>query len=237
MGHVLAMFDQIRVINLVDRPDRKREMMEQIDRVGGAAMNLAFYPAHRPFDAGDFPSLGARGCFESHLNVLRGARDSNAKSLLLLEDDFDFTRDGPLRTEATLKDLAASDWDFFYGAHLLPAHGRRNLAVIPPEESVVTASFLAFQGHVIAPLVDFLEGLLGRPAGSPDYGPMHVDGAYGIFREQHPELKTFGAFPVLGKQRSSRSDITPTDMLLDRWTGTRSLANMLRRGYNRITHK
>jgi len=124
--------------------------------------------------------------------------------------------------------------DIFHGAHLLPANGRNGLGQLSSDEPVVTASFVGFDGKVLGPLVEFLEAMLSRPAGSPDYGPMHVDGAYTIFRLLHPERTTFAAFPTLGRQRSSPSDITPSRMLLDRWGGTRPLASLLRRGYNAL---
>ena len=227
------LFDQVRIINLVDRPDRRREMTAQLSRLGAPAPHVSFYPAHRPADAGDFPSLGARGCFESHLAVLRSARDNGAGSLLILEDDLDFTRDGRERLDAVLGELSGRSWDFFYGAHVLATDDRRGLVEIAPDEQVVTASCLAFSGSVIPPLVDFLEGILTRPAGSPDYGPMHVDGAYTVFRMLNPHLVTVAAFPPLGRQRSSLSDITPGSMFLDRWYVTMPLAALLRRLYNR----
>jgi hypothetical protein len=232
--HVFECFEQVRIINLVDRPDRRREMIGELNRIGGLAPNIGFFEAHRPTDPGGFPSIGARGCFESQLAVLRSARDANVQSLLLLEDDVDFTRDGRARLSGLLPELFSRRWEFFYGAHLLPANGRRGLADVPPEEPVLTASFVGFAGAVLEPLVDFLEGILMRPPGSPDFGPMHVDGAYTVFRSLHPELVTLAAFPTLGRQRSSPSDITPGHMLLDRWSGTRPLARLLRRGYNAL---
>ena len=226
------LFEQVRIINLVDRPDRRREMVAQLDRMGALASNVEFYDAHRPSKAAGFPGLGARGCFESHLSVLRAARDAQARSLLLLEDDLDFTRDGRERLSGVLDDLARRSWDFFYGAHVLENDGRRGLLEIAADEPVMTASCLAFSGEVIPEVVDFLEGILTRPAGSPDYGPMHVDGAYTVFRMLNPDRRTFAAFPTLGRQRSSPSDITPGSMPLDRWSLTRPLAALLRRGYN-----
>jgi hypothetical protein len=166
--------------------------------------------------------------------VLRSARDAKVQSLLLLEDDLDFTRDGRARLSSLMPELFSRRWDFFYGAHLLPANGRQGLVDVPPDEPVLTASFLAFAGPVLEPLVDFLEGILTRPPGSPDFGPMHVDGAYTVFRSLHLELVTFAAFPPLGRQRSSPSDITPSNMLLDRWGTTRRIAAVLRRGYNML---
>ena len=231
---IFDLFEQVRIINLVDRPDRRREMTAQLERLGAMAPNVEFYDARRPDGAGDFPSPGARGCFDSHLSVLRSARDAKAKSLLILEDDLDFTRDGRQRLGGMIADLSARPWDFFYGAHLLAGNGRSGLVEIAADEPVMTASCLAFSGDVIPRMVDFLEGILGRPAGSPDYGPMHVDGAYTVFRMLNPERRTLAAFPTLGRQRSSPSDITPGDMLLDRWSLTRPLATLLRGGYNAL---
>lgn len=233
-GRVFDGFDRVRIVNLVDRPDRRREMIRELDRVGGAGPNVDFHDARRPDDPGGFPSIGARGCFESHLAVLRSARDAGARSLLLLEDDLDFTRDAGARLGKLLAELSGRQWSFFYGAHLLAADGRSGLAEVQAEEPVLTASFVGFDGAILGPLVEFLEGVLGRPPGSPDYGPMHVDGAYTVFRKLNPGCVTYAAFPPLGRQRSSPSDITPGNMLLDRWSPTRPLAALLRRGYNRL---
>lgn len=230
--YLFAPFGEVRIINLVDRPDRRHEMEDQLSRMGGLHPNLRFFDAHRPVDRGDFPSLGARGCFESQLSILRHARASSASSVLIIEDDFDFTRDGCTRRAALFDQLRVIEWDIFYGAHVLAPQGRSGLAPVPANESVLTASFVGFHARVLGPLVDFLEGILTRRAGSPEYGPMHVDGAYTVFRKLHPKYRTFAAFPPLGKQRRSRSDITPTDMLLDRWAPTMKLASALRRALN-----
>lgn len=224
----------MRIINLVDRPDRRREIIAELDRIGGLAPNMSFYDAHRPQSAGEFPSVGARGCFESHLAVLRSARDAGARNLLILEDDVDFTRDGPHRLIGILPELFGRPWDFFYGAHILPPDARKGLAEVPAEEPVATTSFVAIDGGTIGPFIEFLEGVLGRPAGSPDYGPMHVDGAYTVFRMLNSARVTLAAFPPVARQRSSPSDVTPGNMILDQWSGTERLAALLRRLYNRI---
>ena len=232
--HILDRFEQVRIVNLVDRPDRRREVIAELDRIGGMAPNISFYEAHRPDDTGGFPSLGARGCFESHLAVLRSARDAGARNLLILEDDVDFTRDGPDRLAKLVPQLFGQRWDFFYGAHLLAANGRQGLVEVPAAEPVATTSFVAIDGGTIQRFVEFLEGVLSRPPGSPDYGPMHVDGAYTVFRLLNPDCVTLAAFPPLARQRSSPSDVTPSNMVLDRWSGTRRIAASLRRLYNRV---
>src|SRR5689334_12871580 len=90
-AHAFKIFDEVRIINLVDREDRRREMSRQLERLGASPANASFFEAHRPVSRGEFPSLGARGCFESHLAVLSGARDRGVETLLLLEDDFEFS--------------------------------------------------------------------------------------------------------------------------------------------------
>ena len=232
MAHPFQIFDQVRIINLVDRADRRREMVDQLGRLGGWAPNISFFEAHRPGSPGEFPSLGARGCFESHLAVLEAAYLSGCQSLLILEDDFDFSRDGLARMAPVLSQLLAEDWALFYGAHVLPTRGREGLIRIDADEPVLTTSFVAFNGPVIPEITQFLEAMLLRPAGSPDYGPMHVDGAYTVFRSLNPQYTTFAAFPSLGRQRSSPSDISPRKTPFERWKATRIAVSTLRKGYN-----
>src|SRR4029078_8599415 len=104
---------------------------------------------------------------------------------------------GCRRMPVLFPELLGRQWDIFHGAHLLPANGRNGLGQLSSDEPVVTASFVGFDGKVLGPLVEFLEAMLSRPAWSPDYGPMHVDGAYAVFRLQHRERTAFAAFPAL----------------------------------------
>ncbi|MEX1060616.1 MAG: glycosyltransferase family 25 protein, partial [Methyloceanibacter sp.] len=69
----------ISIINLEHRTDRRIAMQKQLSRIGWQA---EFFAAIRPDIAADFPSIGARGCFLSHLAVLKNARDAGAKQLV-----------------------------------------------------------------------------------------------------------------------------------------------------------
>lgn len=231
MNNLLARFDSVRIINLPERTDRRREMTRELERVGANGNpRLAFFDAIRPDDAGPFPSRGARGCFMSHLQVLRQAVADDVGSLLILEDDLDFAVDVPDAVARQLRPLTGGGWNIFYGTyrlyepHLPPPAG----AVLPPDAAVETASFVAFDRAVLPRIVRFLEDMLQRPAGSPDYGPMHVDGAYSIFRLLNPDVATYVAPVQLGFQRSSRSDISETQRFFDKVPGLRWIANMAR---------
>jgi hypothetical protein len=210
---LLNLFDQIYIINLPERDDRRREMERQLRKVGvdAAAPKVRFFPATRPDSPGDFPSVGARGCFLSHLGVLEDAGARGLQRIVILEDDVNFVADFGRRSRPVLEALAELEWDLFYGGYRVrrppDRQAQPGLATLPATEGIGTAHFIAFQGDGIAAAARYLQAILTRPAGDPRGGPMHVDGAYSWFRKDNPHLRTLLADPELGYQRPSRSDI------------------------------
>lgn len=178
-------------------------MEEQLSRIGWHAH---FFPATRPPDAANFPSVGARGCFLSHLSVLRNARNVGAEQLVILEDDVDFVYGFPEQWKFSMAALQDQKWSIFYPGHILDSLPA-GLSIISPSVAVRCAHFMVVNGAAISSLVNGLEKILSRPAGHPLGGPMHVDGAYSTIRAQDHTLVTYAHFPVLGYQRSSRTDI------------------------------
>ncbi len=91
----MELFDAIYIINLPARTDRRSEMLEQFRRAGISEpeTRLVFFEAVRPPDQGGFPTVGARGCFLSHLGVLKAAVAAGHSSILVLEDDLNFVDD------------------------------------------------------------------------------------------------------------------------------------------------
>ena len=236
MSHPLSSFDRVAIINLPERADRRRETTAEIERIGGFdGGRIEFVDAYRPADPGPFPSIGARGCFMSQLSVLQQARADQVDRLLILEDDVQFVPDFAARMAALAPVIASGDCNIFYGAYTEPQRGNaRGWAPIGAEQPLTTASFIGFDRTTVARLVPFVEAMLERPAGSPDYGPMHVDGAYTVFRKLHPDVITIAAVPPVSGQRSSRSNITESGMLLDRVPALRGVGNALRRLRDRV---
>jgi glycosyl transferase family 25 len=183
------------VINLESRPDRRSKMQKQLDEIGWQA---EFIKAIRPEDRGPFPSLGARGCFLSHVELLRRGEGSN---VILMEDDLSFV-EGASRLWAAAVAKLPADWSIFY-----PAHDLGN-GIIDPKTAVVCAHMVVFKDSIVSRILRELEIIMSRPAGHPMGGPMHVDGAYSTIRAQNPDIRTYAFSPSLGYQRSSRSDIT-----------------------------
>jgi len=179
--------------------------------VGFRSSSVRLFEAVRPEAPGDFPSIGARGAFLSHLGILKEARTQNLQRILIFEDDLNFVPDFPTKIGTVVEELERKDWSVFYGGYVLPSslepESREALIHADPSLPIQTAHFVGFRGQAIGEAVCFLEKLLTRPGGDLQGGPMHVDGAYSWFRAAFPHRLTLLATPQLGYQRSSRSDI------------------------------
>jgi hypothetical protein len=210
-SRLLSVFDRVHIINLRRRADRLRDVRSQIGRLGLALGDrIDRFEACSFDEPGDFPTAGTRGCFHSHLTILQDAARDGVGSVLILEDDLDLAGDIEERLPPTLDALVETPWAVFYGAVL---EGRSGVAdgspitLADPDVGVMGAHFIAFRAETIGEVARYLEAILERPAGSPDGGPMHVDGAYSWYRQSHPQRATFVANSDLGVQRPSRTDI------------------------------
>jgi len=229
---LLDVFDRVRIINLRARADRRTEVRRQLARLGLEidGEKIAYHDACRPTDAGNFPSIGALGCFTSHLDILTEARAAGAANVLILEDDVDFTSLVEHRLPLALESLVRSPWSIFYGGFETDENAMtsRPLSAASPELGIRTTHFVAFARDAIELAVPYLSEMARRPNGDPAGGPMHVDGAYNWLRRAYPALRTQLATPMLGHQRPSRTDIH-TLGLVDRAPGLRELAAVARR--------
>lgn len=213
---MLTQFDQVYVINLDSRPDRLREMAAQLRSIGyDFDSRIQRFPAVKVGEPGGFRSLGAHGCFLSHLGCLERARESGARSVMILEDDVDFSP-GFLQRQRLLADrLQVDDWGMFYGgghfggaappAQSPPGSGWR---MVPADVLIWTTHCVSVREPWLSLVHDYLRAMLGRSAGHPDGGPMDVDGAYSWFRRVK-QVPTLMAWPEIAVQRPSSSDITP----------------------------
>jgi len=225
---ILAYFSKAYVINLPSRTDRRRDIEAMFDRVGLTDWRgrVEFFPAVRPDSPGGFATLGARGCFLSHLGVLKRAAEEGGANVLIMEDDLEIDPRIVASTGPIIEILDRDAWDFAYLGHILGDDLEGFAPLAPHQGTIRTTHFMAVSAAVIPRVVDYLESLLGRPAGHPEGGPMDVDGAYSSFRARYPEVKTLVARPSLGGQRSSSSDVRPG--WIDRVPGARHLTNTAR---------
>lgn len=194
---VFQHFNRVRIINLADRADRKREIKRHLRPLGWSPAESDFLVASRPASPGPFVSRGAHGCFQSHAHAVKEASKAG-ESLLILEDDCSF------RAEA--RTYQVPDCDIFYG-------GWNEIS--NDGDYVVGSHCMGFSRRAIQLLDTYLSGFLSAPADAkamtePGFDPAikpGIDGVYVWFRRAYPELTT--VFADLSFQRSSRSDVTP----------------------------
>jgi glycosyl transferase, family 25 len=208
MPSVIDLFDKSYIINLPERRDRYKTMRRELEKVGIflPSDKVEIFPAVKKTERGEFPSVGARGCFLSHLAILRQAKKLGLNNVLIMEDDLSFSNLFIKNQQALTTEIQQLEWDILYLGHIETVKATTT-SFQPFSQALRTTHFLAINASVIERLVHFFEKFLSRPAGHPDGGPMHVDGAYSTFRQQNPEVITLIATPTLGFQRPSLSDI------------------------------
>jgi glycosyl transferase, family 25 len=230
-----SLFHAIYLINLRERTDRKRELEAELCSVGllPGDPKLVWLNAVRPETSGEFPNIGAYGCFLSHLACLQAASASKRARILIMEDDACFPRSAASRLRDTLLSLKSSEWQIWYGGHLFfgidQPYSQGWGTLIDRTVAVQRAHCIGFQGTTtIDSIRRFLELILTRPAGHIEAGPMHIDGAYTTWRTLNPEAVTRATIPEICIQRASRSDIATVGMI-DRYAVTRVIARPLRK--------
>ena len=225
-------FDRVYVINLPSRTDRLHETIAELKSVGinHDHPKLTVFPAVRPSDPGGFRTVGARGCFLSHLSVLDHAVSRGHTRIMILEDDVKFEALAAERWPLIVKELRDVDRAIFYGGHrseqprmVAPS----NTIAFPPDQAVLCTHCVAFIGTTVLEARDHLAATLIRPPGHPDGGPMDVDGAYSWFR-RIGGVRSVAAVPALATQRASRTDISDARWY-DKVTGIKSFVNTMRR--------
>lgn len=216
-------FDKVYIINLATRQDRRDEMQIELQKIGLslAHPDIYLFPAVRPDNYEGWPSLGAKGCFMSHYQVLQDAKANGYGKILIIEDDLNFVSNFNAMLQTLVGQLSAVQWDVFYGGYEVLDGNQADIAsltasaaaeskayqLISHQMPLRTTHCVGFNKQTIATLVDYLGAMAARPSGDPKGGPMHVDGAYSWFRREHATVKTLIALPQLGYQRSSATDI------------------------------
>ncbi len=231
--------DGIYVINLAERDDRRREMAEQFAKLGisWSTPQVKLYTAVRPDSVGDWPSLGAKGCFTSHYEIIRQAFDQQMSNVLILEDDCDFSQEAPTRLASQLQHLNQSAWDIAYLGHTVtPAADDQILEGWFQTRQPIPQTHCYLVNRSIMPaLLNFCEQVMQRPGGHPDGGPQHYDGALNTFFFQNPGCVVKLSAPSMGEQRSSRSDISTGRM--DQLPVMRTVWNTLRTVKKRLSKR
>jgi glycosyl transferase, family 25 len=237
MKRIVEYFDRSYIINLSDRPDRRRQVEREflLAGVNVPSERVHFYTAFRPADKGGFADIGTRGCFTSHRNVLALAHRDHLRNVLVFEDDVSFRSVGTSFERQLLKQLSSEDWDVvFFGYALPPEEALKGLKgpLTRWPNDIMCTHFLAVNGRFIKSMVQYMDECESRPRGHPAGGPMPADGAYNHVRYINPNINLLISIPSLALQRSSRTDVAQNHFL-DRAVWLRPIL----RGMRAIVHR
>jgi glycosyl transferase family 25 len=193
---------------------------------------VELFAAIRPETAAPFESIGYKGCFLSHLTILKQARDMQLSNVLILEDDLTLSPDFARCETQIIQHLEQTNWDmvhFGYYPERFADSTTTDSAILEPFSSeIIGTHFYAVNGQCFDRLIAFMEALLQRPIGHPEGSPMSPDGAFNLFRWQNPDIIRLIAVPNLGSQRSSRSDIAQDLQWYDRMPVFKEMATLAR---------
>jgi len=223
---LIARFDQLYVINLRERTDRRQQVEQQLRRIGldFSHPKVTLFDACQPAASDGFPTPGAHGCFLSHLSVLRKARENGYKDIIVAEDDLEF---GDIDQGAIdlLHRLDERPWHLFYPGYHFPERflsDGTGLVDVGQRYDIGATHFYGVSARALDPLFAHLETLLAAP------GPkLQADQALNSFRATIPDCVTLVISPAIARQRRSRSDVQSLKFY-DRLQVLRPLANFLR---------
>lgn len=214
MKRLIAEFDRAYIINLRDRPDRRQEVEDEFGKIGLTIPNdlIRFYTATRPTERGNFHSVGARGAFSSHRNVLDMAAADKLRNVLVFEDDVSFRDVGDDCISQIITRLSETDWDLIYFGYVSPADQASAGSLIPWKDITIGTHFYGVNGRFMGRMLGYMRDSEAGPAGDPERGPTSADGIYNRVRLRNPDIRVFLASPSLAVQRSSRTDLQPVSI-------------------------
>ncbi|MED6253595.1 Procollagen galactosyltransferase 2 [Ataeniobius toweri] len=219
----LMNFDEIFLINLKRRLDRRTRMLKTmssmglratlIDAVDGKALNtsqlqalgIEMLPGYKDPYSGRVLTRGEIGCFLSHHSIWKLVVERGLQKVLVLEDDVRFEPRFKRRLQAIMEDIdrAQLDWDLIYV-------GRKRMQVHQPEHSVEGVNNLVEADYSYWTLAYALsqQGAQKLLAVQPLMKMLPVDEFLPIMFNKHPnvqymshfeprDLKAFSVEPLL----------------------------------------
>jgi GR25 family glycosyltransferase involved in LPS biosynthesis len=196
--------DVIYYINLDHRKDRKKEMLEELNRIGVPSERVVRISAVLNKEYGDV------GCSMSHVKTMKEFIKSGKRNCIIFEDDFEFSES----KEVVYKKMNDFfDYEIEYDVCMLSANTIENKNTkydfVKKVISSQTASgYMVNQKFAKTLLTNFEEGVemlkTKKNKEDPERGQYCVDQNW---KKLQPNSNWYEFNPKLGKQRKSHSDI------------------------------
>lgn len=195
-------------ISLAHQVERRAFCRRQFDSEG---VEVQFVDGIVPQDKGRFPTLGALGCFLTHLKILESAvaehGGSGVRYITIFEDDVLLPRSFASIVSTVMRQLRGLEWHIVYwgtenNPPVTPVPGREPLATIAPEQTIIGKQAYTVRLDTVPALIEYLH--LGRQQPNPAYS----DGMYHEFRMKNG-LPAYTHTLKPARQASFASNITP----------------------------
>lgn len=206
---IVDFFDRIYVINLPYRKDRLASVSKEL-RAAGMPFSpgkVELFAAIKPAEPAGFPDIGWRGCFLSHLEVLKQARKDGLKNVLIMEDDLLISRRFKSNQERLVDELLKSEWDFVYFGHIVDKIKNNDVKLISYSDKILTTHCYGVNGAVFDSLIQYLEAYLAQVALERPKVDIGIDSVISNFRIENKNINTLISMPALCIQSDSASDL------------------------------
>jgi glycosyl transferase family 25 len=187
-------FDKIYCINLDRRPDRWEASQREFDRIGIEVERFSAVDGANPdtsfvADTGLLP--GEYGILDTHGSLLFTARDKGYESILILEDDIEFSPTFDKDWEAWHQEIPA-DWEMLYlGGNLVGWNPSPVTKHVHKGEGLFAIHAFALAGAALREIPLFLT-----------QGPVDLQ-----YARQSVNYKSYIMVPRMAFQREDYSDI------------------------------
>ena len=174
-------FPLIYCVNLEERKDRWTEAKREFRKANIKAKHFSAIK--------DVPAFV--GCWKSHLEILREAREKD-ENVFIFEDDAFII--GQEQIEDTIEELAQIEWDMFYlGGNILRPFFQVTKRLARLSHCQSTHAY-GVNKKILDPLIKIVEA-----------NKTHIDVVYADIIV--PNVKAFISIPLIATQRESYSDI------------------------------
>jgi len=194
-------FDKIYYINLERRKDRNQECIDELKKYNIIAERFNAINGESIIKSNWVHSLGAIGCLESHLQIIKNAKENKYNNILILEDDVIFDDNIEGIFENYYKQLD-KNWDILY---LSGNHNQHEGNLLNMVSDNIIKCYLTYTTHSYAVKSSIYDIIIDKLSNAVN--PVDVE-----YTKIQKISNCYAFYPGISSQRVGYSDIINNDV-------------------------
>lgn len=193
-------FDKIYYINLEKRKDRNQECIEELKKYNIIAERFNAVDGSSVTKSNWSHGLGAIGCLQSHLEIIKNAKENKYNNILILEDDVIFNN-----IEENFKKYykqVPENWDMLYFSGNHNQHEGNQLNMVTDN---IIKCYITYTTHSYAVKSSIYDIIINQLSNSVN--PVDVE-----YTKIQKYFNCYAFYPGISSQRVGYSDILNTDI-------------------------